>query len=167
LTRLPQPVIARVHGVAAAAGCQLVAQCDLAVASTEARFATSGINAGLFCSTPAVPLSRNVPRKAAMEMLLTGDFIDAGKALALSLINRVTEPDRLDEAVRELADAILTKSPAVIAAGKRAFYEQLDHGLEAAYELCSGAMACNFALEDATEGINAFTEKRKPVWKGR
>lgn len=167
LTRLPQPVIARVHGVAAAAGCQLVAQCDLAVAVTESRFATSGINVGLFCSTPAVPLSRNLPRKAAMEMLLTGDFIDAETALRVGLVNRVVAADALDGEIRHLADAILAKSPAAIAAGKKAFYQQLETGLEEAYGIASEAMACNMGLEDAKEGIDAFLEKRKPVWKGK
>ncbi len=167
LTRLPQAVIARVQGVAAAAGCQLTAQCDLAVASTEARFATSGINVGLFCATPAVPLSRNLPRKPAMEMLLTGEFISAERALALGLVNRVVDPDELDAEVSRLADAILSKSAAAIAAGKRAFYEQLDVPLEGAYDLCSKAMACNMLLEDAAEGIDAFIGKRKPVWKDR
>jgi enoyl-CoA hydratase/carnithine racemase len=167
LTRLPQPVIARVHGVAAAAGCQLIAQCDLAVASTEARFATSGINVGLFCATPAVPLSRNLARKPALEMLLTGEFIDAGKALALGLVNRVVDATHLDAEVKQLSDAILTKSPAAIAAGKKAFYEQLDASLEGAYEIGSKAMASNLMLEDAAEGIDAFIAKRKPLWKGK
>jgi enoyl-CoA hydratase/carnithine racemase len=167
LTRLPQPVIARVHGVAAAAGCQLVAQCDLAVASAEARFATSGINVGLFCATPAVPLSRNLPRKPAMEMLLTGEFIAAEKALALGLVNRVVDAVALDAEVKQLADAILSKSPAVIAAGKQAFYEQLDATLEGAYGISSKTMACNMLLADAAEGIDAFIGKRKPVWKGK
>ena len=167
LTRLPQPVIARVHGVAAAAGCQLTAQCDLAVASTEARFATSGINVGLFCATPAVPLSRNMARKPAMEMLLTGEFIDADKALALGLVNRVVDASQLDAEMKQLTDAILCKSPAAIAAGKKAFYEQLDATLEGAYQIGSKTMACNMMLEDAAEGIDAFVGKRKPVWKNK
>jgi enoyl-CoA hydratase/carnithine racemase len=167
LTRLPQPVIARVHGVAAAAGCQLVAQCDLAVASTDARFATSGINVGLFCATPAVPLSRNLPRKAAMEMLLTGEFVSAEQAVTLGLVNRVVTPGNLDDEVDRLADAIRSKPPTVIAAGKRAFYEQLDAGLSQAYQICTKAMCCNMMLEDAAEGIDAFLGKRKPVWRGK
>lgn len=167
LTRLPQPVIARVHGVAAAAGCQLVAQCDLAVTVPEARFATSGINVGLFCSTPAVPLSRNLPRKAAMEMLLTGDFIDSDKALRLGLVNSVVAADALDAEIQRLAGSILAKSPAAIAAGKKAFYQQLETGLEGAYEIASEAMTCNMGLEDAKEGIDSFLQKRKPVWRNK
>ena len=167
LTCLPQPVIARVHGVAAAAGCQLVAQCDLAVAVKEARFATSGINVGLFCSTPAVPLSRNLPRKAAMEMLLTGDFIDSDKALRLGLVNSVVAAETLDAEIQRLCESILAKSPAAIAAGKKTFYQQLETGLEGAYEIASEAMNCNMGLEDAKEGIDAFLGKRKPVWRNK
>jgi len=167
LTRLPQPVIARVHGVAAAAGCQLVAQCDLAVTVPQARFATSGINVGLFCSTPAVPLSRNLPRKAALEMLLTGDFIDSDKALQLGLVNSVVAAEKLDAEIRRLCESILAKSPAAIAAGKKAFYQQLETGLEAAYGIASEAMTCNMGLEDTKEGIDAFLGKRKPAWKGK
>lgn len=167
LTRLPQPVIARVHGPAYAAGCQLVAQCDLAVASTEARFATSGVNFGVFCSTPGVPLARNVSRKRALEMLLTGEPIDAASALAYGLVNRVVPPARLDEEVQNLVRSILDKSPAVIAAGKKIFYEQLNESLEKAYRVATAAMVDNLQAEDGKEGIAAFIEKRKPRWKGK
>lgn len=167
LTRIPQPVIARVHGLATAAGCQLVAQCDLAVASDTARFATSGINVGLFCATPGVALSRNVSRKQAMEMLMTGDFIDAQSALARGLVNRVAPAERLDEEVARLAGSILSKSPVAVAAGKRLFYQQLEMGMERAYQLASQVMACNMMAEDAQEGIDAFIEKRPPQWRGR
>ena len=167
LTRLPQPVIARVHGTAFAAGCQLVAQCDLAVASTEARFATSGVNFGVFCSTPGVPLARNVSRKHAMEMLLTGDPIDAATALAYGLVNRVVPADRLDAEVRELVKSIMAKSPAVVAAGKKTFYEQIDEDLTQAYRVATMAMVDNLKTEDGKEGIAAFAEKRKPRWKGK
>jgi len=167
LTRMPQPVIARVHGVATAAGCQLVATCDLAVASEHARFATSGINVGLFCSTPAVAVSRNMPRKPAMEMLLTGEFIDAATAERQGLINRAVPDAGLDDAVRELADTICGKSAVAVATGKRMFYEQLEKGMEGAYEYASEIMACNMLAEDACEGIDAFMDKRRPVWKDR
>jgi enoyl-CoA hydratase/carnithine racemase len=167
LTRLPQPVIARVHGTAFAAGCQLVAQCDLAVASTEARFATSGVNFGVFCSTPGVPLARNISRKHAMEMLLTGEPIDAATALAYGLVNRVVTPDRLDAEVQDLVKSILAKSPAVIAAGKKTFYEQIDENLTQAYRVATTAMVDNLKTEDGKEGIAAFAEKRKPRWKSR
>jgi len=168
LTRIPQPVIARVHGIAAAAGCQLVAQCDLAVAVEEARFATSGIKVGLFCNTPMVALTRNLPRKQAMEMLLTGEFIDAPTALSYGLVNRVVPAAELDDAVAELAERVATKSPASIALGKELFYRQLEAGLEAAYDLASETMACNMVTEDAQAGIDAFNEKRPmPPWKGR
>ena len=167
LTRLPQPVIARVHGVAYAAGCQLVAQCDLAVASTEARFATSGVNFGLFCNTPGVGLARNVSRKQAMEMLLTGDPIDAQTALARGLVNRVVPPEALDAEIATLTRSILDKTPVAVAAGKRAFYEQIELGLEEAYALATEAMLCNLNTEDATEGIDAFSQKRQPKWKNR
>lgn len=166
INRLPQPVIARVHGIATAAGCQLVAACDLAVASDNARFATSGINVGLFCATPGVALSRNLGRKQALELLLTGEFIDAPTALRQGLVNRVAPPDQLDTAVWQLADAICSKSPLAIAMGKELFYRQLDLGLEEAYACASEVMACNMASEDAREGIDAFIAKRKPVWKG-
>jgi enoyl-CoA hydratase/carnithine racemase len=167
LTRLPQPVIARAHGIVAAAGCQLVAQCDLAVAASDARFATSGINVGLFCATPSVPLSRNIPRKQAMEMLMTGEFIDAQTALAYGLVNRVTPPGELDAAIHKLALSIIAKTPVAVAAGKKLFYEQLDTGLAQAYELASEAMVCNMMTEDAAEGIDAFMQKRAPLWKGK
>jgi len=165
--RMPQPVIARVHGIAAAAGCQLVATCDLAVAATAARFATSGINVGLFCSTPAVPLSRNLPAKQAFEMLMTGDFIDAETALQYGLVNQVVPPADLDRAVMDLAQRICAKSPVAVATGKRLFYRQRDLDLTAAYDLAAETMACNMMAEDVGEGIDAFIEKRAPVWRGR
>jgi enoyl-CoA hydratase/carnithine racemase len=167
LVRLPQPVIARVHGIATAAGCQLVSMCDLAVATDNARFAVSGVNLGLFCSTPAVGLARNVGRKQAMEMLLTGDFIDAQTALARGLVNRVVPLEQLDDEIGKLTQSILAKTPVAIKAGKQMFYRQLELGLEPAYALASEAMACNMAAEDAQEGIDAFIAKRKPEWKGR
>ena len=167
LTRLPQPIIARVHGFAFAAGCQLVAQCDLAVASSNAQFATSGVKFGLFCNTPGVGLARNVSRKHAMEMLLTGEPIDAQTALARGLVNRVVAPEQLDAEIGKLAQAILDKTPVAVAAGKRAFYRQIEAGLEAAYELATEAMICNLMTEDAAEGIDAFTGKRAPQWKNR
>ena len=167
INRMPQPVIARVHGIATAAGCQLVAACDLAVASDNARFATSGINVGLFCATPGVALSRNLGRKQALDLLLTGDFIDAPTALQQGLINRVAPLDQLDVAVKKLADSICAKSPLAIAMGKELFYRQLEMGLEAAYACASETMACNMNSEDAREGIDAFIGKRKPEWKGR
>jgi enoyl-CoA hydratase/carnithine racemase len=167
ITSIPQPVIARVHGIATAAGCQLVAMCDLAVASDNARFAVSGVNLGLFCSTPSVALSRNMGRKQAMEMLLTGDFIDARTALDRGLVNRVVPLEQLDAEVKKLAEAILAKTPVAIAIGKHLFYEQLEQGLEGAYGLANEAMACNMVAEDAKEGIDAFIEKRKPAWRGR
>ncbi len=164
---IPQPVIARVHGIATAAGCQLVATCDLAVASENARFAVSGVNLGLFCSTPSVALARNVGRKHAMEMLLTGDFIDAKTALERGLVNRVVAPEQLDAELGKLAGAILAKTPVAIGIGKRLFYQQLEQGLSGAYALASEAMACNMVSEDAKEGIDAFIDKRKPEWRGR
>ncbi len=167
LVRLPQPVIARVHGIATAAGCQLVSMCDLAVASDNARFAVSGVNLGLFCTTPSVGLSRNLGRKQAMEMLLTGDFIDAQTALTRGLLNRVVPSDQLDAEIKKLTDSILAKTPVAIKLGKQAFYRQLETGLEEAYELASETMACNMMAEDAKEGIDAFVAKRKPQWKGR
>ncbi len=165
LTQLPQPVIARVHGPAYAAGCQLVAQCDLAVASTEAKFATSGVNFGVFCSTPGVPLARNVSTKHAMEMLLTGEPIDAATALARGLVNRVVPAARLDEETQGLARSIMTISPAVIAAGKKTFYAQVDENLAQAYRIATAAMLDNLQAEDGKEGVAAFAEKRKPAWK--
>lgn len=164
LTRLPVPVIARVHGIATAAGCQLVAQCDLAVASSEARFAVSGVNLGLFCSTPGVPLARNVSRKQAFEMLVTGEFIDAGEAQARGLINRVVEPQALDAAVAELAASILAKPRVAVALGKQLFYRQTELGLEAAYQAAGNTMACNMMEPDALEGVQAFIDKRTPRW---
>lgn len=167
ISRIPQPVIAKIHGIATAAGCQLVAQCDLAVASETARFATSGINVGLFCATPGVPLSRNVSRKRAMEMLLTGDFIDARTALDWGLVNRVVPADQLDAATLDLAGKIKSKTPVAVAAGKRVFYRQLEQGIEQAYAMASETMTCNMLAEDAAEGIDAFMHKRPPVWRGR
>lgn len=167
INRLPQPVIARVHGIATAAGCQLVAACDLAVAAENARFATSGINVGLFCSTPGVALSRNLSRKHALELLLTGDFIDAPTALQQGLLNRVAPPEQLDATVRQLAEAISSKPPFAIAMGKELFYRQLETGLEDAYAQASETMACNMNSADAREGIDAFIARRKPEWQGR
>lgn len=167
ITRLPQPVIARVHGIATAAGCQLVATCDLAVATPEARFATSGINVGLFCSTPAVALTRNVLEKRAFEMLMTGDFIDADAALRYGLVNRVVAAGEIDKAVTDLARRIAGKSAVAVAAGKRLFYRQRDFDLGAAYDAAAETMACNMMADDVGEGIDAFMQKRPPVWKGR
>jgi enoyl-CoA hydratase/carnithine racemase len=161
----PKPVIARVHGVAAAAGCQLVATCDLAVADENARFATPGVNIGLFCSTPMVALSRNVSRKHAMEMLLTGDLISAPRAYEIGLVNRVVPSGDLDRAANELAEKISSKSPLTLKIGKKAFYEQADRELSGAYEYCSHVMVENMMARDAEEGIDAFLEKREPNWK--
>ncbi|HTT39660.1 MAG TPA: enoyl-CoA hydratase [Burkholderiales bacterium] len=167
IVRIPQPVIARVHGIATAAGCQLVAQCDLAVASDSARFAVSGINVGLFCSTPSVPLSRNVSRKQAMEMLLTGDFIDAHTAVQRGLVNRAVPAAELDAAVSDLTQKILAKSMVAVSTGKRMFYKQLEMGLDAAYQYAAETMACNMMADDAGEGIDAFAQKRSPQWRHR
>ena len=167
IVALPVPVIARVHGVATAAGCQLVAACDLAVAARDARFATSGIDVGLFCSTPSVPLSRAVPRKRAFEMLMTGEFIDAETALAIGLVNRVVEPSELDAAIEALTRTVAAKSPVAVATGKRMFYQQLGLDLERAYAYAAGVMAENMQADDAREGIAAFLAKRRPVWRGR
>lgn len=164
IQRLPQPVIARVHGIATAAGCQLVAACDLAVAAEDARFAVSGVNLGLFCSTPAVALSRNLSRKAAFEMLATGEFVDAAAARERGLVNRVVPADRLDEEVARLAASIAAKPRAAIAMGKALFYRQLEMGVEAAYQLAGQTMACNMMDADALEGTQAFLDKRKPNW---
>jgi enoyl-CoA hydratase/carnithine racemase len=164
LRRLPVPVIARVQGIATAAGCQLVAQCDLAVASSEARFAVSGVNLGLFCSTPGVPLVRNVARKQAFEMLVTGDFIDAETAQARGLVNRVVEPAALDAEVARLTAGILAKPRAAITMGKELFYRQVELGLDSAYEAAGETMACNMMDESALEGVQAFIEKRAPRW---
>lgn len=166
LIRSPVPVIARVHGIATAAGCQLVGMCDLAVASSQARFAVSGINVGLFCSTPSVALSRNMGRKEAFEMLVTGEFIDAEEAYRRGLVNRVVDPEALDEEVERLAAAIKAKSPVAVRMGKELFYRQLEMGIEAAYQLAGEVMACNMMAEDAAEGIDAFIEKRPPQWRG-
>lgn len=166
IVRLPKPVIARVHGIATAAGCQLVATCDLAIASDDAHFATPGVNVGLFCSTPMVALSRNVGRKNAMEMLLTGEAIDAATAEKFGLINRAVPPDQLDDAVNELAATICSKSPVVVEIGKEAFYKQLEFGLEEAYEYTGAIMVRNMMIRDAGEGIDAFIEKRRPAWSG-
>jgi enoyl-CoA hydratase/carnithine racemase len=165
--RLPQPVIAQVHGIATAAGCQLVAACDLAIASEDARFATPGVRIGLFCSTPMVEVSRAVGRKRALEMLLTGDLIDAPTAAEWGLANRVVPLDRLAEETRELAARISGASSETIAVGKVAFYEQLDRALPAAYEFASDVMATNAVTPDAREGIDAFLSKREPQWRGR
>lgn len=165
IVRLPQPVIARVQGAAAAAGCQLVAQCDLAVASEAAKFATPGVTWGFFCSTPGVAVGRNLQRKHAMEMLLTGDLIDAKRALEWGLVNRVVPAEQLDAEVERLARRIVEKPPTTVAAGKHAFYQQMDLGLERAYELVANVMACSFAHEEGREGMDAFIEKRKPNWK--
>ena len=167
LTELPQPVIARVHSIATAAGCQLVSMCDLAVAADTARFAVSGINVGLFCATPGVGLSRNMGRKEAFEMLVTGDFIDAQEAQRRGLVNRVVPLEQLDAEVARLAASIVAKSPLAIRMGKQMFYKQLEMGLDAAYQLASETMACNAMCEDAAEGIDAFIAKREPEFKGR
>ena len=166
IVKLPQPVIARVHGVAAAAGCQLVSMCDLAVAVPEAKFALSGIHNGLFCSTPAVGVARNINRKRAMEMLVTGDLIDADTARVWGLVNRVVSPDALDAEITKLTDAIKAKSGAAIALGKDAFYRQIDMGLTDAYDLAGRTMTCNLQDADGVEGVDAFVGKRKAVWKG-
>ena len=165
LVALPQPVIAAVHGIATAAGCQLVAQCDLAVATDDARFAVSGINLGLFCSTPAVALSRNVGRKRAAEMLFTGDFISAQQALEWGLVNRVCPADRLTQTVMELAANLKKKPAESLALGKALFYRQLEVGLAAAYDDASRTISCNMAAEVAKEGVDAFLAKRPPNWK--
>jgi enoyl-CoA hydratase/carnithine racemase len=165
IQKLPVPVIARVHGIATAAGCQLVAMCDLAVAVREAKFAVSGVNLGLFCSTPSVALSRNLSRKAAFEMLVTGDFITAEQALARGLVNRVVEAAQLDAEVEALVARIVTKPKVAIAMGKALFYRQLEQGIEAAYEDAGRTMACNMMDEAALEGVQAFIDKRTPNWK--
>lgn len=164
IVRLPQPVVARVNGLATAAGCQLLATCDLAVASTEARIAVNGIDHGLFCSTPSVPLSRNVARKQAFEMLFTGEFIDAETARARGLVNRVAPPERLDAEVAGLCDAIREKPAATVAAGKRMFYRQIERDLDGALRYAGGVMACDMMGDDAQEGIGAFLDKRPARW---
>ncbi len=167
ITRLPQPVIAKVHATATAAGCQLVATCDLAIAAHGVRFATPGVNIGLFCSTPMVALSRAVGRKAAMEMLLTGETIDADQAERIGLVNRAVAPEALDAAVAELAGRIAGKSPLTVAIGKEAFYRQVELPVADAYDYASEVMTRNMLAHDAQEGIDAFLEKRRPVWRGR
>ncbi|HEY7584562.1 MAG TPA: enoyl-CoA hydratase [Acidimicrobiia bacterium] len=167
VSRIPQPVVARVHGVATAAGCQLVAAADLAVAAESARFATPGVKIGLFCSTPMVPISRAIGRKRAMEMLLTGQMIDAQTALDWGLVNRVVPDEQLDDAVSELVESIIAFSPAVIALGKRTFYSQVDVDQHQAYEETRSVMVANAQMDDAKEGIGAFLEKRQPTWRGR
>ena len=164
IKHLPQPVIAKVHGTATAAGCQLVAACDLAVAADDARFATSGINFGLFCATPGVPVSRNVSQKRAFEMLMTGDFIDAPTALAWGLVNRVVPATSLDAEIAALAQRLIDKPRAVLAAGKAFFYRQLEEKLERAYEDASDVITRNMLSDDAREGVGAFIAKRKPRW---
>jgi enoyl-CoA hydratase/carnithine racemase len=166
IVRLPKPVIARVQGVATAAGCQLVATADLAVAAHSARFATPGVNIGLFCSTPMVALSRAVPRKQSMEMLLTGDLIPADRAREIGLVNRVVPAAELDHATLDLARQIAAKSPLTLAIGKEAFYKQAELDLEAAYAYASEVMTRNMLARDAGEGIDAFLEKRAPEWTG-
>jgi len=161
---LPVPVIARVHGLATAAGCQLVAMCDLAVASHDARFAVSGVNVGLFCATPGVALSRNVPRKAAFEMLVTGDFVSAEQARVLGLVNRVAATEALDDEVEALVASIVAKPRVALAVGKAVFYRQLEVGIESAYEDAGATMACNMMDPSALEGVQAFIEKRPPDW---
>ncbi|MGV0798364.1 enoyl-CoA hydratase [Mycolicibacterium elephantis] len=164
IQRLPVPVIARVQGIATAAGCQLVAMCDLAIAGGDARFGVNGVNVGLFCSTPAVALSRNVPRKAAFEMLVTGDFISAEEAHAMGLVNGVVPADALDEEIEALVARIVTKPRAAIALGKAVFYRQLEQHMEAAYQDAGATMACNMMDASALEGVQAFIEKRPPEW---
>lgn len=165
LQRLSVPVIAHVQGIATAAGCQLVAQCDLAVAADTARFATSGVNYGLFCATPSVPLSRNIGRKAAFEMLVTGDFISAQEAQAQGLINRAVPLEQLDAEVEKLVSRIVVKPQVAIAVGKGLFYRQIENGLEAAYEDALQTMACNMMDADALEGVQAFIDKRSPNFR--
>jgi len=164
IQRLPQPVIAKVHGIATAAGCQIVAACDLAVAAEDSRFATSGINFGLFCATPGVPVSRNVSRKRAFEMLMTGEFIDARTALAWGLVNRIAAAERLDAEVAALARSLCEKPRAVLAAGKRFFYEQIEAPIGEAYQQGAAAITRNMLSPDGQEGVGAFVEKRKPRW---
>ena len=167
INRMPQVVIAKVQGIATAAGCQLVAACDLAVASRTAKFATSGINVGLFCSTPAVAVSRNLSPKQAFEMLITGGFIDAETAAVQGLINRVADPEQLDSVLQELVDAIISKSPVATSTGKKMFYNQLGMELPDAYEYASQVMVDNMMADDVAEGIDAFFEKRQAVWTGQ
>jgi enoyl-CoA hydratase/carnithine racemase len=165
IQRLPVPVIARVQGIATAAGCQLVAMCDLAVAASSARFAVSGVNLGLFCSAPGVALSRNVLRKTAFEMLVTGEFISAEEAKLCGLINRVVDPEHLDAEVEKLVAAIVAKPRVAVAMGKEFFYRQIELGIQSAYQAAADAMACNMMDDAALEGVQAFIEKRPPAWK--
>ncbi len=167
VTELPQPVIARVHGIATAAGCQLVSMCDLAVAVDTATFALPGVNIGVFCSTPAVGVARNIGRKRAMELLLTGAPIDARTALAWGLVNRVVPIAALDAEIRQLTDQIVSRSAATIRLGKAAFYQQIERPLAVAYDVASETMTCNMSLNDAAEGIDAFLQKRPPSWRDR
>ncbi len=167
LTEIPQPVIARVHGIATAAGCQLVSMCDLAVAAETATFAMPGVNIGVFCSTPAVGVARNIGRKRAMEMLLTGEPIDAATALSWGLVNRVVPESRLAAEIGRFTDIILSRSSAAIRFGKQSFYSQIDSPIGAAYGVASKIMACNMLLEDAAEGIDAFLQKRPAIWRGK
>ena len=164
IQRLPVPVVAQVQGIATAAGCQLVAMCDLAVAASTAKFAVSGVNLGLFCSTPSVALSRNLGRKAAFEMLVTGAFISAAQALEKGLVNRVTAPEELGAAVEALVASIVAKPREAVAMGKALFYRQLETGIEKAYEDAGNTMACNMMKETALEGVQAFIDKRPPQW---
>ena len=166
LQALPVPVIAQVQGIATAAGCQLVAMCDLAVAANTARFAVSGVNLGLFCATPSVALSRNLSRKAAFEMLVTGQFIGADEALAKGLLNAVCAPEALDNTVAQYVDSILQKPRVALALGKQLFYRQLEQGIAAAYDSAGQTMACNMMDEAALEGVQAFIDKRRPNWRG-
>lgn len=165
LIALSQPVIAKIHGLATAAGCQLVAQCDLAIASSNATFATSGINVGLFCATPSVALSRNLARKEAMEMLLAGEFIDAKTAKEYGLVNRVAAPEKLDDELAKMIQPIIAKPASVLALGKKMFYKQLEMSMSDAYRHASGVMACNFMMPEAAEGVDAFMQKRPPKWE--
>ncbi|ACB34342.1 Enoyl-CoA hydratase/isomerase [Leptothrix cholodnii SP-6] len=164
IQRLPVPVVARVHATATAAGCQLVAACDLAVASSSARFAVSGVNLGLFCATPSVALARNVGRKQAFEMLVTGEFISADEAHVRGLVNRVAAPEALDDEVERLVASIVAKPRVALAMGKQLFYRQLEMGVEAAYQAATQTMACNMMDESALEGVQAFIDKRAPKW---
>jgi enoyl-CoA hydratase/carnithine racemase len=161
---LPQPVIAQVHGIATAAGCQMVASCDMAVAATGTRFGVNGVNIGLFCSTPMVALSRNIPRKQAFEMLTTGEFIDTDRAKSLGLINRAVEPEDLDSETRKLAETVAAKLGVAVKIGKEAFYNQLEMNVDAAYAYTGDVMAQNMLYRDTAEGISAFLEKRAPDW---
>ena len=167
LTEIPQPVIARVHAIATAAGCQLVSMCDIAVVADTATFAMPGVNIGVFCSTPAVGVVRNIGRKRAMEMLLTGELIDAATALSWGLVNRVVPESRLDAEITRFTDIILSRSSAAIRFGKQSFYRQIDRPLGAAYDVASEVMAGNMLLEDAAEGIDAFLQKRSASWRGK